>query len=140
MASAISSGDAHRSITSRKVFIMGKSHKDNLSFLSMPKVSHDSRHSLTQNTPMSDASGTDYKAKFLQRTKEAREKANFTQEQIAKVLQITQDTYKQYEIRSLLPHRYIGAFCAATRVSETWLLTGQGSARSNSRNTEARTG
>lgn len=117
---------------------MGAIHKDNLSFKSTPIVSHDFGSSPRQNERMSDTSGTDYKAAFLQRTKEAREKANFTQDQIAKILQISQDTYKQYEIRSLLPHRYIGAFCTATRISESWLLTGHGSPKPNSRPTEAR--
>jgi transcriptional regulator with XRE-family HTH domain len=74
---------------------------------------------------MATANGSDYKTGFLRRTKEARERANFTQEQIARVLQIAQDRYKQYEVRSLLPHQLIGPFCAATRVTETWLLSGE---------------
>jgi len=105
----------------------------------MPILSHDALCEISQKFWMKDASGTDYKQAFLRRTKEAREAARYTQEQIAKVLQITQDTYKQYETRSLLPHRLIGPFCAATRVSEAWLLTGSTAASPSRKVTEART-
>lgn len=111
-----------------------------MSSMSTLRLSRDLRPRREQNVSMSETSGTDYKTDFLHRTKHAREKAGFTQEEIARVLQIPQDTYKQYEIRSLLPHRYIGAFCAATRISETWLITGHGPARPNTQRTPAQAG
>lgn len=59
---------------------------------------------------------------FTDRTKQARIACGLTQAEIATILGITQDTYKQYEMRTMLPHRYVPAFCAATRVTEKWLF------------------
>lgn len=67
---------------------------------------------------------SDYNSEFIRRTKEAREQAHFSQEQISTILGIEQSTYKWYEIRTPLPHRFVPAFCAATRVTETWLFGG----------------
>lgn len=105
----------------------------------MPKVSHDLTADFSDKHGMAKGSGSDYKQDFLKRTKTAREGARFTQEEIARILQITQDVYKQYETRSLLPHRLIGPFCAATRVSESWLITGQETAKPRRQSTEAKT-
>jgi transcriptional regulator with XRE-family HTH domain len=66
-----------------------------------------------------------FNADFIARTKLARERAGLTQEAIATILRIKQDTYKQYETRSPLPHRFIPAFCAATHIEERWLFTGR---------------
>jgi hypothetical protein len=74
------------------------------------------------------ASSTDYRAAFLSRTKAARVNAGFTQEQIARALDMPQDKYKTYEVRSLLPHSLIERFCLITRVDPLWLLTGSGQA------------
>jgi transcriptional regulator with XRE-family HTH domain len=62
---------------------------------------------------------------FIDRTKAARETANLTQLEIATILGIKQDTYKQYETRSPLPHRFIPAFCAATHITSDWLFLGR---------------
>lgn len=113
--------------------------KDNLSLKSMPKMSRDVIANISDKRWMAKGSGSEYNQGFLKRTKTAREGARFTQEEIARILQITQDVYKQYETRSLLPHRLIGPFCAATRVSEAWLITGQEAARPRNQSTEART-
>lgn len=67
---------------------------------------------------------TEYKDAFFERTKKAREDAGFSQPDMAKILQIKQGQYKQYEVRTLLPHRYIEIFCTATKVSVQWLFTG----------------
>jgi transcriptional regulator with XRE-family HTH domain len=72
-----------------------------------------------------DASA-DFRKDFVRRVKLAREGSRFTQDEIAKLLGMDQGTYKQYETRSLLPHRYVTMFCALTRVSEKWLLSGKG--------------
>lgn len=64
----------------------------------------------------------EYRAQFLSRTKQAREEARFTQEEIAELLEIEQDQYKNYETRTMLPHRYISKFCIATKKSIGWLF------------------
>ena len=66
-----------------------------------------------------------FNASFIERTRFAREESGLTQQEIATILGIKQDTYKQYETRSPLPHRYVPAFCAATHISEAWLFTGR---------------
>jgi len=65
---------------------------------------------------------SDFRQGFIRRTAEAREAAGLTQEAVATILGIAQDTYKQYEVRSALPHRFILPFCAATRISLEWLF------------------
>lgn len=77
---------------------------------------------------MSDRmSETEEKLAFIRRTKAARE-ARFPEGQkpMLTILGVEQGTYKQYETRTPLPHRYIPKFCAATGVSLDWLLTGEG--------------
>lgn len=108
---------------------MGQIHRDHLSLKSMPRMSHALMRHLRDTVSMSRKPPSAYNAQFIARVKEAREAANFTQVQIATVLGITQDQYKQYETRSLLPHRYIAQFCAATRISEAWLISGNTSAK-----------
>lgn len=62
---------------------------------------------------------------FISRTREARTAANLTQDEVARVLGIEQPTYKWYETRTPLPHRYVAPFCTLTRVSSDWLFTGR---------------
>lgn len=62
---------------------------------------------------------------FVLRTKQAREWAEFTQEQMAKLLQLDQGTYKNYETIRPLPHRYVVPFCLATKTNIEWLYTGR---------------
>jgi transcriptional regulator with XRE-family HTH domain len=69
-----------------------------------------------------------YEKEFLARTKLARERIPYTQEQIARILGISQGRYKQYETRTLLPHEFITPFCLACQISETWLFSGRGRA------------
>ena len=71
------------------------------------------------------ASESVFRAEFINRTKEARVQAGLTQQEMADILKTDQGTYKQYETRSVLPHRHVAAFCAATHVSASWLFTGR---------------
>lgn len=56
-----------------------------------------------------------YVRKFCARTKELRERAGLEKHEVAEVLGIIEDTYKKYEYRRPLPHRYISKFCVACR-------------------------
>jgi hypothetical protein len=69
-----------------------------------------------------------YKQAFMARTAEARVARGMKQWEIAEALGggMTQDKYKQYEKRSLLPHYLIERFCLICRVDPEWLLTGRG--------------
>jgi len=71
-------------------------------------------------------SETEEKLAFIRRVKQAREAAFDTQRPMQTILDVDQGTYKQYETRTPLPHRFIPKFCAATNVSLEWLLTGEG--------------
>ncbi len=62
---------------------------------------------------------------FVARTKLARKRSGLTQVEVAEILRIDQGTYKQYETRSPLPHRFVAAFCAATHTDAHWLFTGR---------------
>ena len=68
---------------------------------------------------------TKYHDEFLRRVREAREAVGYTQVEIADLLGIPQDHYKQYETRSMMPHELIPRFCLAARVSLDWLMTGR---------------
>ncbi len=71
-------------------------------------------------------SETEEKLAFIGRVRLARMARFDTQRPICTILGIGQGTYKQYETRTPLPHRYIPKFVAATAVSFEWLLTGEG--------------
>lgn len=66
-----------------------------------------------------------FNAGLRDRTKQAREAARLTQEEIAKALGISQGTYKQYETRSVLPLHLIERFAIITRVDPWFLITGE---------------
>lgn len=83
--------------------------------------------SLGHNVRMSESDlDIQYKQEFTERVAAARIARNLKQWQAAEALGIPQDKYKQYEGRSLMPHRLIGRFCIVTRVDPVWLLTGRG--------------
>lgn len=67
-----------------------------------------------------------FKQEFMLRVREARVARGWKQWQAADALGMTQDKYKQYEGRSLLPHYLIGRFCLICRVDPEWLMTGRG--------------
>lgn len=68
----------------------------------------------------------EYKQAFRKRVADARIARGLKQWQIAEALGMTQDKYKQYETRSLLPHHLISRFCIICRVAPDWLVTGHG--------------
>lgn len=67
-----------------------------------------------------------FKQSFTQRVKTARIATGLKQWQVADLLGIPQDKYKQYEGRSLLPHALVGRFCTICRINPEWLFTGMG--------------
>jgi DNA-binding transcriptional regulator YiaG len=67
-----------------------------------------------------------FKQSFIERVKAARVATGMKQWQVADALNIPQDKYKQYEVRSLLPNYLIGRFCIICRVEPEWLMTGKG--------------
>lgn len=67
-----------------------------------------------------------FKQAFTERVKAARVATGLKQWQVADLLGIPQDKYKQYEGRSLLPHALVGRFCTICRVNPEWLFTGMG--------------
>ena len=74
-----------------------------------------------------------YREDFASRVKWARENAGYMQTEIAELLGISQPTYSKYETRgdtavTLMPHHLIKPFCMITRVSQEWLLSGEGMA------------
>lgn len=90
-------------------------------------VSHDCEHRSGEIIAMPDrVSETEQQRLFIARTKLARESRFPTQKPILTLLELDQGTYKQYERRSPLPHRYIPKFIAACGVTYEWLLAGEG--------------
>jgi DNA-binding transcriptional regulator YiaG len=90
-------------------------------------LSLDGKLSLGHTVRMAETeSEAQYKLEFRARVKESRVAAKLKQWQIAEALGMTQDKYKQYESRSLLPHHLIGRFCVICRVNPEWLITGHG--------------
>lgn len=68
----------------------------------------------------------EYKQGFVSRVATARNALGWKQWQMAEALDVPQDKYKQYEGRSLMPHRLIQRFCLIAHVDMEWLLTGRG--------------
>ncbi len=73
--------------------------------------------------PRMDETASAYKEGFISRTKSARENSTLTQREMAEALQIDQGKYKQYEIRTPLPHRFVKPFCINARIKLDWLFT-----------------
>lgn len=91
------------------------------------KVSHDCGELPGQNCPMGkDDAPTDFKRAFIARVRAAREARPYTQAEVADLLGMSQDRYKQYEGRSYLPHHLVTRFCTACGVDFKWLYTGAG--------------
>lgn len=92
-------------------------------------TAHDLGPDLGENAAMAERlSETAEKLKFVARVKLAR-LARFGsdgQAPICTILGISQGTYKHYEARTPLPHRFIPKFVAATGVDYKWLLSGEG--------------
>lgn len=79
--------------------------------------------------PMARDEAEEYREDFIGRTKRAREASGLTQAEVGVALgNIGQDTWKQYETRTPLPHHLIPRFCLLVRCDIIWLLTGKGHA------------
>lgn len=90
-------------------------------------VSCDYEKGIGENGPMADRmSETEEKLAFIRRVRDARVARFDTQKPMLTILGHSQGTYKQYETRTPLPHRFIPKFCAACGVTVDWLLTGEG--------------
>ncbi len=90
-------------------------------------MSHDPEIGMSDYGPMVDRmSEAEEKAAFIGRVKLARLARFPKQGPMLTILGLDQGTYKQYESRTPLPHRYLPKFCAATGVTLEWLLTGEG--------------
>lgn len=89
-------------------------------------MSYDTGIDSLDNADMDRMSETEEKLSFIGRVRAARMARFATQKPMLTILGVDQGTYKQYEKRTPLPHRYIPKFCAATGVSMEWLLTGEG--------------
>jgi transcriptional regulator with XRE-family HTH domain len=72
----------------------------------------------------------DFRSELAARVKLAREAAGFTQQEVSDVLGVPQTTYHKYEAgrATPMPHHLIHKFCLLTRVSEGWLMSGEGKA------------
>jgi transcriptional regulator with XRE-family HTH domain len=89
-------------------------------------VSYDESGRIGENARMDRMTETEERAAFIGRVRAARMARYETQKPMLVILGLDQGTYKQYETRSPLPHRYLPKFCAATGVTLEWLLTGEG--------------
>ncbi|BAQ16952.1 helix-turn-helix domain-containing protein [Methyloceanibacter caenitepidi] len=75
---------------------------------------------------------TEYRWAYAERVKQARKESGYTQDQMARLLRLTQPTYSKYEsgrgedAPSLLPQHLIQDFCLICRVNIEWLVTGEG--------------
>jgi hypothetical protein len=84
---------------------------------------------LGQNVPMANQRKkplSKYELGFLARTWAARESKDLSQDKFGEQLGgFSQDHYKQYEIRGMLPHELIPKFLELTGVSYDYLFTGR---------------
>lgn len=62
---------------------------------------------------------------FIDRTRIARKTAGISAKAAAAAIGVTLDEYRQFETRAELPARHVMAFCALTRISPMYLLTGE---------------
>lgn len=91
------------------------------------KMALDGKNSLGHTVRMAESeTDAQFKQAFTERVKSARVATGLKQWQVAELLGIPQDKYKQYEGRSLLPHALIGRFCTICRINPEWLFTGTG--------------
>lgn len=91
------------------------------------EMSHDEKMWFAQNVPVESPAA--YREAFIQRVRLARTESPYKQTEMARLLGMLQGHYKQFEKRSLLPHRYIAQFCLACQINEQWLMTGRGPMR-----------
>ncbi len=128
MSAAMAGCDGQMSITSRNDVICDMPQKLGQTVLKRKaNPSLDCELALGHTVRMADSeTEAQFKQEFIGRVKAARAALGWKQWQMAEALDMTQDRYKQYEGRSLLPHHLIGRFCLVARVEPEWLLTGRG--------------
>jgi hypothetical protein len=121
--------EGHRSITAVKDagdFVI-ESYLGQIGLFGKANTAHDAAIGRADNAGMAERlSETEEKLAFIARVKQARMSRFETQEPICTILGISQGVYKHYEKRSVLPHRFIPKFVAATGVDYKWLLSGEG--------------
>jgi ribosome-binding protein aMBF1 (putative translation factor) len=85
-------------------------------------LSHDPAAAPAHSVGMVDEA--DYKRGFLARTRAAREGRQWRQEDIAELMGMDRNHYKQFETRTYLPRHLMPLFCKLTGISLEYLLTG----------------
>jgi len=125
---AKASGEGHKLITSRKERKLAIQHVlGQLVLKRKDKVALDGKKSLGHAVRMAENdSEAEFKQAFTERVKAARIATGKKQWQVAELLNIPQDKYKQYEGRSYLPHHLVGRFCIICNIDPVWLMTGRG--------------
>lgn len=93
------------------------------------EMCHDRNRASATIILMPIQSASSFREQFVLRTKEARENTDYTQDEIADLLGISQGTYKNYETIRPLPHEYVHRFCALCRIDLDWLYTGKSGAK-----------
>ena len=68
----------------------------------------------------------EYRARFCERTRLAREAAGFSRKQMAQILGLSLHVYTKNEERSPLSHMITGTFLSVTKTSYDWLSQGVG--------------
>lgn len=125
ISAAIASRDGHSSMIDRNdVSAMQLAirqsvlkSKDILSADPWAELGHTVRMNAVAKSP------SEFERQWIARTKFAREKSGKSQDEIADNLGIPQPTYGKYETRTMMPHRYVMAFCALCDVTPAWMYT-----------------
>lgn len=63
-----------------------------------------------------------YDKAFINRVRVARESSGITRDEMAELLKVRYDTYARWELRTMMPHHMIPAFCRITGVSLKYLM------------------
>jgi transcriptional regulator with XRE-family HTH domain len=72
---------------------------------------------------------TDFKRKFLARTRELRDLRGLTQDEMATALDVSPSAYRKYETRTMLPHPYIERFAILVGRDVFYVITGKSNTR-----------
>ena len=129
MSAASDSLEGQSPITSLKdlISVAMPQHLGQLVLRRKDKVALDAEKLSGHNVRMAESeTEAQFKQLFTDRVRTARVATGLKQWQVAELLGIPQDKYKQYEGRSLLPHALVGRFCTICRINPEWLFTGIG--------------
>jgi ribosome-binding protein aMBF1 (putative translation factor) len=121
MSAASASRVGQSSMTSRNEFMPDVLGQSVLNCKANPSCDATGRSVLQSGMGKSQPS-SEFKRAFTAAIKAAREAKGLTQEQVAGLLGLKQDHYKQYEGRTLMPHELIPIFCDATGADITRLF------------------